>query len=276
MFGADGQLLEKAQARLDIYCPSPEADIVKLSKIAAFMPDNADGARLRRWVLDIDDLIAQMRWHLGCVLLLKEMYPALGTENKEDWVAKHGVPSTGALLLREFIVDPTTVLYEDLTTPRRGAQVAGWILHMMVDSAVYRGIAVLDRMAHILWCAAGLPSGRVYFRPKNMRRIAESLKSEETSALADIAEQEITDFVLKYRDGLTHDLKVYSRLAGFALADVLEDSQGKKVYTSPDPWDADQLFALGNVTYKAVVTALSLSVRVCEKKWPAPANRPEK
>jgi len=59
------------------------------------------------------------------------------------------MPSTCLLLLRGYVAQAEQIFYSDLSQPRRNGTVAGWIYHMMIDDAIYRVIAALDRLAQI-------------------------------------------------------------------------------------------------------------------------------
>ena len=64
------ETLIKIQKELDLNCPSPETNLTKLGQCVATLPNSEVVAKLRRLVLDIDDLTAQIRWHLGQALLI--------------------------------------------------------------------------------------------------------------------------------------------------------------------------------------------------------------
>jgi hypothetical protein len=277
LHGCDGQILRNVEDKLRESCPSPEGDLIKLGEIASGLPETQMGARFRRLVLDLDDLIAQARWHLGQALLLAKLYPdALeprGVEASEEgpgrqFVMRYGMPARVKLALRRYVAAPDRVLYEDLSRSRYGGTVAGWIFHMMIDSAIFRVVAALDRMAHLLWHAADLPSGaRVYFRSGKMKAIHGKLRSPHSEQLLMIASRRLLRYVIEeYRDGLSHQFKAYSLIAGFPPVDEWDTDDGKRIVELPDQWDADLLLALGMEAYHQLVEALAPTVAICEER----------
>ena len=264
MLPFDEEILDKVEAQLRLNCPSPESEIAGLGRIAAHLPDSEETARIRRLVIDVDDLTAQARWHLGYALLLMETQPHILVNKEPDdeieRMIRAGVPSGALLLLRGYIREADRVLYSDLSAQRQGGTVAGWIFHMMIDSAIYRIISALDRLAHILWYAANLPlqdkygvKARIYFRSKKIEKIHSVINDSHSQELLRIANEPILDFAITYRDGLTHDAKTYSKVAGSMPI---------------DEWTtADWLFALANATYHQLLEALKPSVAICETQF---------
>ncbi len=255
---------------MDLKCPSPESNLIKLGLCVATLTASEDTAKLRRLVLDVDDLTAQIRWHLGQALLLMESQPDILKAGKDDneFIRDLGMSTGSQLLLRADIVEADRVLYDDLATPRRGGTVGGWIFHMMIDSVVYKVVSALDRLATILWYAAELKTERVYFRSGKIKKIYKAIPSIETENLLRIADGELLKFIIDYRDGLTHNTKVYSRASGFTPLEQWKDETGRLVVWNDNTWDAGTLFALGRMSYIQFTEALETSVRICEKKWP--------
>lgn len=274
----DERILAKIEEELRINCPSPEEDLVKLSLVAVHLPDSMTAARVRRFVVDIDDLISQVRWHLGQALLLMDQYGELlkednNEESLERLIRQVGAPTSVLLLLRGYIHQADRVLYGKADEPRRGGTAAGWLFHMMIDSAIYRTIAVLDRIAHILWYAAELPrqnqGGReiyVYFRSKRMQAVDASIQSPESGEIVKIASSPLFEFITQYRDGLTHEAKAYSSIAGTIPADVWKGSDGTSINDPIEKWNVELLFALGRAAYFQVLEALKNTVVICDSK----------
>lgn len=264
------ETLIKIQKELDLNCPSPESNLAKLGRCVATLPDGERSAKIRHIVLDIDDLTAQIRWHLGQALLLMDSQPDIlkAGENDDDLIKGLGMPAGAQLLLRGYIRDAGRVLYDDLSTPRRGGTVGGWIFHMMIDSAVYRAVSAFDRLATVLWYAAELPiKERIYFRSGKVKKLNAAFCSDETAHLLKIAEGELLNFIINYRDGLTHSTKAYSRASGFTPSEQWKDENGRLVIWDENAWDAETLFALGRASYLQFTEALGPSVSICEKKW---------
>lgn len=78
------ETLIKIEKELDLNCPSPESNLIKLGQCVATLPDSEGAAKLRRLVFDIDDLTAQIRWHLGQALLLMDTQPGILNAGEDD------------------------------------------------------------------------------------------------------------------------------------------------------------------------------------------------
>lgn len=96
MFQYDRETLSKVEQQLRVNCPSPESDLAKLGKIVAALSDSEESAKIRHFALDIDDLIAQTRWHLGQALLLLETQPHIlhAGEDDSELVREFGMPTS--------------------------------------------------------------------------------------------------------------------------------------------------------------------------------------
>lgn len=270
MYITDDEILKKAEEQLRKNCPSPENELIRLSNIAADLPDDEIGGRIRALVFDIDDLIAQTRWNLGQALLLIELYPQIVDNTKpsdpvENIISENGIPLKSLLLLRGYIAHPEKIFFSDLSQPRRGGTVAGWLYHMMIDDAIYRSIAALDRLAQILWLIAKLPKGNVYFRSGKMTTINALLNNKYSKELLDIASGKLLNYIIEYRDGLSHEMKVYSKAAGAQPFDEWSGSDGRRFVIKHDKWDGDTLFALANATYHQLTDALIPTTEICDE-----------
>ena len=275
----DKEVLKKVEQLVRENCPAPEAELIKLSKIVTKLPRTQEGAQIRRIVLDIDDLTAQTRWHLGQALLLMTAYPkALGPDADEDEIDKTlrdiGMPSNAMHLIRGFIRDADRVIYDDFTDRRRTGTVAGWVFHMMIDSAIYRAMAALDRLAHILWYAAGLPrqdkkgkAVRIYFRAAKIIEIDKVIDDSHSKEILKVAQGPLMEYVISYRNRYTHEAKEYSVIAGALPSHDWVSPDGRHVTERGEKWEADLLFALGNATYHQFLEALKPTVAICEARF---------
>ena len=269
MFQYDKNTLTFVEKQLNVNCPPPESLLIKLSHIVAYLPKDEQSTRIRRFALDTDELISEVRWHLGQALLLMKTHPhILKAEEDENEFAIKEIPTDVQHLLRGFMRQPEKVLYNDLSESRRGGTVAGWIFHMMIDSSVYRAIAALDRIAHILWSAAELSEDRIYFRSKKVKKLDEIFDCPESHELLKIAESPLFELIINYRDGLAHYAKLYAHFSSTPPVDMWTTPNGKEVISKPGKWDADLFFALGNAAFHQVIEALTFAVSICEKKWP--------
>lgn len=79
---------------------------------------------------------------------------------------------------------------------------------MMIDDAIGRSIAILDRLARITSLVADISfdNNRVYFRSKKLSKIHEKLRMPETQKLVDLSKDELFDLMLDYRDGWNYNV----------------------------------------------------------------------
>lgn len=257
----DSELSEKVIPVLEKNCPSPEGDLNALSKLAGHTKSDALSYQFNRITLDIEDLICQIRWHLGQALCLMELYKQF--ETRPTSPLDVSAPVNVFMLLRPYISEVDKVFFPDLAEPRRGGTAAGWIFHMMIDNVIYRSIAGLDRIAHLLWGMAMLKESKVYFRSGKLKAIAKVLGSE-VDPLITIAESDLFDLILNYRDGFTHQSKAYSLLSGTIPA----KPEFRPASATDLAWDMENLFALGNASYQQFVSALHIIVPICERQFP--------
>ena len=118
MFKYDIKTLDYIEKQLRENCPSPESNIIKLGETVAALPNSNESAKIRYFLLDIDELITEVRWHLGQALLLMETQPhILHIGEDDDEFTIDEMPSKVHLLLRSFIRQPDRVLYMDLSEP---------------------------------------------------------------------------------------------------------------------------------------------------------------
>lgn len=75
---------EHIQYGLDLNCPSPEEDLIRLSKAVAYSTESQPYIEVRFLVLEVDDLILQLRWHIGQALLLLRRYPQISEEEADE------------------------------------------------------------------------------------------------------------------------------------------------------------------------------------------------
>lgn len=280
---------KKAQQELDLNCPSPEKDIVRLSTTLAFSPETQQYSEIRFLVLEVDNLISQLRWHIGQAFLLLELYPeiaedreyidmleqfAVGNLPPEDLSQFHSIlemPLKSLLLLRGITSRYAhQVLFTDFSQrlKLREGTIAGWIFHMMIDNSVARAISILDRLAKITCLVAGLQINKVYFRSRILTSIGQQLNVSEAEKLVKLSESESYQYLLKYRDGWTHDNMAFARFVGILPTDAYINPSSKTVQIKGDKWTADTLLILAQIAYDHVVAALHEVASICEQKVP--------
>ena len=77
------RIVERAQEILDLNCPSPEENIVRLCHIFANTPETEKVSTCARLIYEVSDLISQCRWHLGQAILITEIYPDIFKSEKD-------------------------------------------------------------------------------------------------------------------------------------------------------------------------------------------------
>ncbi|MCK6463207.1 MAG: hypothetical protein L6Q29_05330, partial [Candidatus Pacebacteria bacterium] len=108
-----------------------------------------------------------------------------------------------------------------------------------------------------------LPKDRVYFRSKKISKVDDIIKNEHSKQLLDIASGELLEYIIDYRDGFSHEMKVYSKVAGVRPTDEWIGSDGKRYIIKHETWDGDTLFSLANATYHQLTDALKPTVAIC-------------
>jgi hypothetical protein len=93
----------------------------------------------------------------------------------------------------------------------------------------------LDRLAQILWYAAKLPTlykngeqVKVYFRSRKIAKTDSALQNKYSKGLVDITNNPLLEYAISYRDGFSHDTKVYSKVAGTRPTDEWISADGKR------------------------------------------------
>lgn len=259
-------LLHEAQGFVDEHMPSPEEEIGQLSTLVAQTPDTAPYPAIRRLVIEVDDLIAQARWHIAQAVLIIKEYPIIKEAQPKREI--DSFPTSAILLLRQYVAGANFVLAHDLSMNRRGGTFAGWTYQMMVDNSVYRSIAFMDRLARIICLVAGINVDRVYFRSKKMEIVHREVQMPESKRLVELAEAEIYSMLLTYRDGLAHTRKWFTRLEGTRIADWVIDEAGNRILDADHDLDYNHLIALANAAYQHGVAVLQASIPVVARYTP--------
>lgn len=206
-------------------------------------------------------------------MLIWKAYPQLWTAESEidQLVSRLGMPTKVRLLLRHFVVSQSRVFYTDLEERLSGgATVAGWVLQMMVDNAVGRSIALLDRLARLAAVGAGVEfdNKKVYFRSHKLNAIREVVGADLGDPFVALAESEEVSFLLGYRDDLSHTLRPTSWVAGAPPTDGFVDDRGTRHRSDGTRWGADEMAAVAIASYDVVARALTIVVDICERHAP--------
>lgn len=260
--------------------PLPEQSLLDLADYGAYTDDSEQGATLRRLILEIEDLLLQLRWHVAQVLLIWKAFPSLWRPNSEDneHFAKFGFASKALLLLRPYIIDQFRVYDSDLTEKApRGGTLGGWVLHMLVDSSVERSTAILDRLAGLVALVSGVTfnNHKVYFRSKKLSAIREQIGAKLGDPLVELAEGDSIKFLLDYRDGLAHHNRYTSAVSGTPAGDHWTDDQGINHWSQMTGWGAEELVSIALLAYHMPCSVLPHVIAICRARTGNQCNKSE-
>jgi hypothetical protein len=234
------------------------------------LPETKEAAHVQRLALEVEDLIAQIRWQVGHALLLVPYLPQkkVAANDAERLVLETGLLGSTLLIFRNYTREPNRVMFADLETSRRGTTAGGWVFQMLIDNAVFRSVAALDRLARVVWTAAKLQDDRVYFSEKKLARVHRELACSHSLALKDLASSDAVQAIVEYRNGYAHTRKASSDVAGVNPAATWKNDAGGFVVENRDAWDAPHLLNFAVVAYRQVATALSPATRIVHNAWP--------
>ena len=260
----------KTENLLDEGFASPEDSLNSFCLRVAQMPDLEPFLEAKRVAVDVDDLFSQIRWHIGQDLQLLVEYPDLITDTpkRTNPFEFTGIPIEVPLLLRKYVLDARKVLFSDFRARRRGVPVAGWVFHMMIDGAIFRSVALLDRLARISFLVAPLPQTRIYFRSGQMATLAARFPCPETSQLAKIASGDVLSLLIDYRDGFTHTRMALSYVSGPLLSKRIITDDGKEKFQDERSWPPSYLVAVANAGYSMSIGALAEVTSFVDRQTP--------
>jgi hypothetical protein len=112
---------------------------------------------------------------------------------------------------------PPTRLFHDPYQIMSGSRVLSqWLAGQLLDSALFRSIAALDRLAIVLRARAGMPIGSwsPAFREKELDALAPAYPVPEWQELYALLENPIWGLTKGMRDGFTHRQRVPADLHG--------------------------------------------------------------
>lgn len=260
---------QATQAAMDEHDPLPQDALDRLAEYGIQTSEDAEGAEIRRLVLEIEELVIQTRWHLGQAMLIWRAYPQLWTPTDGDrLLAEHGIATGAQLLLRHYRRDTSRLFYANAAErAANGGTAGGWALHMLVDNTIYRSLAVLDRVAGLLCIASGVRfnNGKAYFRSKKMQVIRDAVGPELGDPLVELADSEGLVFLTDYRDGVAHTRRPTSWVSGIPAVDAWFGPDAVLELTDTVDWGADELIAIGLMAYDVACRGLRAAVPICER-----------
>lgn len=160
-----------------------------------------------------------------------------------------------ALLHPYFATLPyPSVLFEAPHSDMTGSRVLSlWFAGQMIDSALFRLVAALDRLATALWCLSGKALARrkkdnkvlhPAFVATDLAKVPKSFDAEAWQQLTSLLQHPLYQVVKDMRNGFTHNHRWYSGLHGF----------DQVVYGTSGPKEAfRQVRAMDGSTHLAVL-----------------------
>jgi len=234
-------------------------------------------------VVDLAALIDEIRFSGSLAALLIADYErsvAVDTESDETKEMRDlGIPIAALALLAPYYAPlpfPASLVIEPHKTMAGGRVLSLWFAGQMLDSALFRVVAALDRLAIILWCSASLPfesaHGRVRypaFRPTDLAKLAGSYSSPSFGQLEHLAHHPLFELLLRVRHGFTHSSRPPSELHGhYRLAyDVGGPVESDRITQAID---RETHMAILLATYNEILRAAVHACSECLSAAPSP------
>lgn len=205
-------------------------------------------------ITDLADLIDEIRFSgaLAALLIADHTLQQREAELDDDraQARENALPVEAMALLRNYFAAmpmPAT-LFEDPHTPMAGQRVLSrWFAGQLIDSALFRLVAGLDRLAVLLTSAAGkrFAVGKDGLRyPAFRAGDLEKLKSAYPEALWEkvraLTDHPLFKFLMDARNGFTHSRRLYSELHGhyrivYGVPDIAGEERDLSVQEGIDP-----------------------------------------
>jgi len=234
-------------------------------------------------VVDLAALIDEIRFSGSLAALFIKDYERSVVGDTEPDETKEmrnlGIPIAALALLTPFYAPlpfPATLISEPHKTMAGGRVLSLWFAGQMLDSALFRVVAALDRLAIILWCSASLPfestRGRLQypaFRPAHLAKLAASYSSPQFTKLEHLAQHPLFDLLLRVRHGFTHSSRPPSELHGhYRVAyDVGGPADQDRI---TEAVDRETHVAILLATYNEILRAAAHACSECLSATPAP------
>lgn len=183
---------------------------------------------------------------VGAIYLLGLQEEIKATKESASEVAGGVAVPTAALALLSPYMRPNPSPERLITHPEQtiGGQrvLGGWWAAQLLDSAVIRGLACLDRLVILLHCAAGAPLRRERqtrelrlpaFRKTYLEALAHAFDGREWEELRRLLDHPIFKLVKRYRDGFVHQRRLSMELHG-EYPDATDLAAGRTRVLSPD------------------------------------------
>ncbi len=180
-------------------------------------------------IVDLGDLVDEIRFSGAMAELFIADYEKRGpipteTDDERKRLRDLGMPIDAIALLRAYFAPPPepATLFLDPHRQLSGERFLSlWFAGQLIDSALFRLVAALDRLASMLWAGARVPfadsKGRPRhpaFRSRDLKIVAPSYPANEMEVLLGLTKHELFDLLMKIRNEFTHSRRVLSELHG--------------------------------------------------------------
>jgi hypothetical protein len=182
-------------------------------------------------VRDLVHFIEEIRFEIAFGALLVWDWEARRSSDEGSDLPPTPMPVEALALLAGFMAEPPTPVevFRDPHFEMSGNRVLSlWVAGQMLDSAMYRSIAALDRLAIILWVRAGRElSDESYpaFRTQSLGKLNDFYVGDAWDELRGLLEHPIWSLAKDLRDVYTHRHRYGADLLG--TTDVLYDDESE-------------------------------------------------
>jgi hypothetical protein len=140
------------------------------------------------------------------------------------------------------------------------------MIRILADHTVNSSIAILDRLAHLLVLAADVepPRNRMYFRSGKFEALRYRHQVLIPDSLMDLTKSKELSFLLEYRDGFAHTMRLNSAALGAAAVDQYLDDKGQVQRVRSANWSSEELLGISLMSFELVRKALREIGLLCQ------------
>lgn len=177
-------------------------------------------------------------------------------ESHKQWPHNVGMSPKVLALLANYgqnTLPPDRLLVDPSATLGGHRVLGGWWAAQLLDSAIIRGISILDRVAILLACIAHRIDYRRMpaFRVNQLEALSPEFGSDsEWKTLLELARGDLFQFVKGMRDGHVHRMRLPAELHG---AFVTSETDADGVHQSTLGIDPDLQWALATALFRDVI-----------------------
>lgn len=178
-------------------------------------------------VTDLGALLDEIRFSAALASLYIDDYLAHIDPAESPSTPSHadaGIPIEVMATLHAYFAplpEPITLIESPHTKMTGNRVLSLWFAGQLLDAALVRLVAILDRHAILLWCASGLPlerrHGRLHrpaFRTHYLAQMEGRFSAVPWKQFSDLTAHPLFGFLLEARDDFTHSIRKFSELHG--------------------------------------------------------------